>query len=90
MNIVFQKWLSGEITDKKFKLIVDVLLRSEAHEHLLKDEDAKGARLVEVLESRFGPLPNEYRARLLSSNPQLIEAWLARAPDATDLQSVFE
>ena len=91
MNIVFQKWLTGELSDKQFNLIVNVLLRPEAYEHLLKDEDAKGVRLVEVLESRFGPLPYEYRDRLLSSNAaHLIETWLARAPEAPDLRSVFE
>lgn len=90
MNIIFQKWLSGELSDKKFELIVDVFFRPELYEHLLKDGGAKGAYLVQVLQSRFGPLPNEYRGRLLSSNPQLIEAWLARATEAPDLPSVFE
>ena len=90
MNIVFQKWLLGELSDKKFELIVDVFFRPELYEHLLKDGGAKGAYLVQVLQSRFGPLPTEYRARLLSSNPQLIEAWLARATEAPDLPSVFE
>jgi hypothetical protein len=43
-----------------------------------------------LLEKRFGPLPDQLRARVASADSPTIEGWLDRAIDASDLQSVFE
>ncbi len=46
--------------------------------------------LARVLERRFGEVPSEVRQRIFAANVTEIEAWVERAFEAPDLQSVFE
>jgi predicted transposase YdaD len=68
-------WISGPYYDKG-----------------LAEGEVKGeARiLARVLEKRFGEVPTSLRQRIFASSVTEIEAWVERAFDAPDLQSVFE
>jgi hypothetical protein len=46
--------------------------------------------LARLLEKRFGLLPDPVRQRIFAAEATAIEAWVERAFDAPDLQSVFE
>jgi predicted transposase YdaD len=46
--------------------------------------------LTRLLERRFGSLPDPLRQHILSADVACIEAWVERAFDAPDLQSIFE
>jgi predicted transposase/invertase (TIGR01784 family) len=46
--------------------------------------------LVRLLERRFGALPAALRQRIVTSSAESIEAWVERAFDAADLQSIFD
>jgi Putative transposase, YhgA-like len=46
--------------------------------------------LARLLERRFGAIPGPLRQRLFAADVTAIEAWVERAFDAPDLQSVFE
>jgi hypothetical protein len=45
---------------------------------------------VRLLERRFGALPTALRQRIVTSSAESIEAWVERAFDAPDLQSIFD
>jgi predicted transposase/invertase (TIGR01784 family) len=46
--------------------------------------------LARLLEKRFGVVPSLLRERIFSANVGQIEAWVERAFDAPDLQSIFD
>jgi len=50
----------------------------------------KADALLRVLEKRFGAVSSRLRERLITADLATIEAWLDRALDAHDLDSVFE
>jgi hypothetical protein len=54
--------------------------------------EAKGEAkiLARLLEKRFGIVPAQVRQRIFAADVGEIEAWVERAFDAPDLQSVFE
>jgi len=54
--------------------------------------EAKGEAkiLTRFLERRFGTLPGPLRQRIFAADVGSIEAWVERAFDAPDLQSIFE
>ena len=58
----------------------------------LAEGEAKGEAkiFVRLLEKRFGPIPTPLRERIFGSNVGSIEAWVERAFDAPDLQSIFD
>ena len=43
-----------------------------------------------LLERRFGTLPDPLRDRIFAADVESIEAWVERAFDAPDLQSIFD
>ena len=45
--------------------------------------------LARLLERRFGTLPDPLRQRIFAADAASIEAWVERAFDAPDLQSIF-
>ena len=54
--------------------------------------EAKGQAkiLTRLLEKRFGVVPSLLRERIFAANVGQIEAWVERAFDAPDLQSIFD
>jgi len=46
--------------------------------------------LVRLVEKRFGVVSPQLRQRIFSADGATLEAWVERAFDAPDLQSVFE
>jgi Domain of unknown function (DUF4351) len=54
--------------------------------------EAKGEAkiLARLLERRFGTLTDSLRQRIFAADAASIEAWVERAFDAPDLQSIFE
>lgn len=58
----------------------------------LAEGEAKGEAKVFILllEKRFGPIPTPLRERIFGANVGSIEAWVERAFDAPDLQSIFD
>jgi hypothetical protein len=46
--------------------------------------------LTRLLERRFGTLPGPLRQRIFVADVESIEAWVERAFDAPDLQSIFD
>jgi hypothetical protein len=54
--------------------------------------EAKGEAkiLARLLERRFGTLPGPLRQRIFAADVGSIEAWVERAFDAPDLQSIFD
>ena len=46
--------------------------------------------LARLLERRFGALPGPLRQRIFAADVESIEAWVERAFDAPDLQSIFD
>ena len=46
--------------------------------------------LARLLERRFGTLPGPLRQRIFAADVGSIEAWVERAFDAPDLQSIFD
>ena len=52
--------------------------------------DGNARSLIRVLELRFGPLKTDYRDRIFKSDLASVDAWLTRAVEASDLQTVFE
>ena len=66
------------------------------YEKGLAEGEAKGeARgeakiLARLLEKRFGALPDLIRHQITSADVERIEAWVERAFDAPNLQSVFD
>jgi hypothetical protein len=54
--------------------------------------EAKGEAkiLTRLLERRFGTLPGPLRQRIFAADVGSIEAWVERAFDAPDLQSIFD
>ena len=46
--------------------------------------------LTRLLERRFGTLPSPLRQRIFTADVGSIEAWVERAFDAPDLQSIFD
>jgi hypothetical protein len=46
--------------------------------------------LVRLIEKRFGAVSPQLRRRIFSTDVATLEAWVERASDAPDLQSVFE
>jgi hypothetical protein len=53
--------------------------------------EAKGEAkiLTRLLERRFGTLPGSLRQQIFAADAGSIEAWVERAFDAPDLQSIF-
>jgi predicted transposase/invertase (TIGR01784 family) len=52
--------------------------------------EGEARALLRVLEKRFGAVSSRLRERLMTADVASIEAWLDRALDAHDLNSVFE
>jgi predicted transposase YdaD len=52
--------------------------------------EGKADALLRILEKRFGSVSTRLRERLMTADVASIEAWLDRALDAHDLNSVFE
>lgn len=46
--------------------------------------------LTRLLERRFGTVPDSLRQRIFAADVRSIEAWVERAFDAPDLQSIFD
>jgi len=46
--------------------------------------------LVRLLEKRIGAVPETLRARIFAADLASIEAWVDRAIEATDFQSIFD
>ena len=66
------------------------------YEKGLAEGEARGEAMgeakvfIRLLEKRFGPIPTSLRERIFGANVGSIEAWVERAFDAPDLQSIFE
>jgi hypothetical protein len=56
------------------------------------EEQAEGEAKIftRLLERRFGTLPDPLRDRIFAADAGSIEAWVERAFDASDLQSIFD
>ncbi|WP_198038174.1 Rpn family recombination-promoting nuclease/putative transposase [Skermanella stibiiresistens] len=57
----------------------------------LAEGEAKGKAelLLDILEYRFGPVPNDVRARISRSDSDRISTWVCRAMEATSLDQVM-
>jgi len=58
---------------------------------LIERGEAKGLAkgLEQLLEHRFGPLPDAIRDRISAASPDQLKAWLRAARTAPSLDSVF-
>jgi len=66
--------------------------REEIVGHFTDEFEARGVAkaLVRLLEKRFGGISRSLRDRIFASDIVTIEAWIDRAIEARELQSVFE
>ncbi|NBC32431.1 MAG: transposase [Alphaproteobacteria bacterium] len=53
-------------------------------------EEGRARALLRLLERRFGPLPEDQRARVLTAGSDTLDLWLDRVLDAPTLDAVFE
>ena len=54
------------------------------------EAEGKASFLIQVLESRFGPLTTGFRERIIKAEVSSMEAWLTRALKENTLQAVFD
>ncbi len=53
-------------------------------------EEGRARALLRLLERRFGPLPEDQRARVLTAGSDTLDLWLDRVLDAPTPDAVFE
>jgi hypothetical protein len=81
-----EETMMGWITQPYFE---DGLAQGRAEGQAVGRAEGQARSLVRLLERRFGPLPEQLRARVFDADVKSLDAWLDRVFDAPDLHAVF-
>jgi predicted transposase YdaD len=97
-NNVIQESLSRLMPERKEKIMGWItqpyydkgLAEGEARGEARGEAKGEAKVFILLLEKRFGPIPAPLRDRIFGADVGSIEAWIERAFDAPDLQSIFD
>jgi hypothetical protein len=62
---------------------------AEAAQRAETAQRALSEALSDLLQTKFGPIPDEYRVRMAAADPATLQGWLKQALTAASLESVF-